>query len=90
MRDGFARDGGGLVVFKAALLLLRSGRHQCRPLGHCIVKGARIFAKYSRAEIIGAAARGLNIRGSNIPECEFRHSPPPDHDPWFSAADTGI
>src|SRR5580692_581426 len=33
MRDGFATDGGGPVVFKAAPLLLRRGRYGCRPLG---------------------------------------------------------
>jgi hypothetical protein len=42
-----------------------------------VVNGPRIFAKNSRAEIIGVTVRGFNIRGSNFPECEFRHSPLP-------------
>jgi hypothetical protein len=41
------------------------------------VNGTSIFAKDSRAEIAGVTVRRFNIRGSNFPKCEFRHSPLP-------------
>jgi hypothetical protein len=44
-----------------------------------IFNGRRVVAN-SRAEIIDITARGFNLRGFNILECEFRHSPLPYRD----------
>jgi hypothetical protein len=45
-----------------------------------VFNGPRGVANHSRAEIIDVTARGFNIRGFNILECEFRHSPLPYRD----------
>src|ERR1700733_6729493 len=69
MRDGFATDGGGPVVFKAAPLFLRRGRHECRPLGCSVASMSQASSRTTRSLKLRA-----DCADSSFADSSFAHS----------------
>src|ERR1700735_1432619 len=73
MRDGFATDGGGPVVFKAAPLLLRRGRHECRPHGVSVASMTPASSRTTRSLKSSTSLRA-DCADSSFTDSSFAHS----------------